>query len=48
MQAGEPTASRLVSVHNISWTLQLMDRIRGAVEVGSLGSLRREILDVWG
>ena len=48
MQAGEPTASRLVSVHNISWTLQLMDRIRGAVEAGSLGSLRREILDVWG
>ena len=48
MQAGEPTASRLVSVHNISWTLQLMDRIREAVEAGSLGSLRREILDVWG
>ncbi len=48
MQAGEPTASRLVSVHNISWTLQLMDRIRAAITDGTFGALRREILGVWG
>ena len=48
MQAGEPTASRLVSVHNISWTLQLMDRIRAAIADGSFGALRREVLSVWG
>jgi queuine tRNA-ribosyltransferase len=48
MQAGEPTASRLVSVHNIAWTLHLMDRIRAAITDGTFGALRREILAVWG
>jgi queuine tRNA-ribosyltransferase len=48
MQAGEPTASRLVSVHNIAWTLHLMDRIREAITDGTFGALRREILAVWG
>lgn len=48
MQAGEPTASRLVSVHNIAWTLHLMGRIRAAITDGTFGALRREILAVWG
>jgi queuine tRNA-ribosyltransferase len=31
-QVNEPTAARLVSVHNIAWTLHLMSRIRTAIE----------------
>ena len=46
-QVGEPTASRLVSLHNISWTLQLMARIRAAIETGTFRSLRQEVLAVW-
>ena len=46
-QVGEPTASRLVSLHNISWTLQLMARIRSAIETGTFRSLRQEVLAVW-
>jgi queuine tRNA-ribosyltransferase len=46
-QVGEPTASRLVSLHNISWTLQLMGRMRARIESGSFESLRREVLSVW-
>jgi queuine tRNA-ribosyltransferase len=46
-QVGEPTASRLVSLHNISWTLQLMARMRAAIEAGTFGSLRQEVLAVW-
>ena len=46
-QVGEPTASRLVSLHNISWTLQLMARIRSAIESGRFRSLRQEVLAVW-
>jgi queuine tRNA-ribosyltransferase len=46
-QVGEPTASRLVSLHNISWTLQLMARIRAAIENGTFRSLRQEVLAVW-
>lgn len=48
MQAGEPTAARLVSVHNIAWTLDLMSRIRQSISQGTFGALRRDILDVWG
>ena len=47
-QVGEPTAARLVSLHNVSWTLQLMDRMKAAIADGSFQSLRSEVLAVWG
>ncbi len=47
-QVGEPTGSRLVSLHNIAWTLQLMTRMREAIQAGRLDALRREVLAVWG
>ncbi|MCB0983806.1 MAG: queuine tRNA-ribosyltransferase family protein, partial [Ilumatobacter sp.] len=47
-QVGEPTALRLVSMHNIAWTLQLMSRMREAVAAGTFDTLRREVLNVWG
>jgi queuine tRNA-ribosyltransferase len=47
-QVGEPTASRLVSVHNISWTLQLMARMRAAIGAGTFDDLRLEVLAIWG
>jgi queuine tRNA-ribosyltransferase len=46
-QVGEPTASRLVSLHNISWTFQLMARMRTAITAGTFASLRQEVLAVW-
>ncbi|HEU4842607.1 MAG TPA: tRNA-guanine transglycosylase, partial [Ilumatobacteraceae bacterium] len=45
---GEPTASRLVSYHNVAWTLDLMARLRAAIVGGTLDSLRTDILAVWG
>ena len=47
-QVGEPTASRLVSIHNIAWTLSLMDQMRNAITAGRFEALRQEILAVWG
>ena len=46
-QVGEPTASRLVSLHNISWTLQLMASMRAAIEAGTFAALRQDVLAVW-
>ncbi|HEY4608585.1 MAG TPA: tRNA-guanine transglycosylase, partial [Ilumatobacteraceae bacterium] len=46
-QVGEPTASRLVSLHNVSWTLQLMDKMRSAIATGTFDSFRRQVLAVW-
>jgi queuine tRNA-ribosyltransferase len=47
-QVGEPTAARLLTVHNLTWTLELMRRSRAAVAAGTLGSLRAEIAAAWG
>lgn len=45
---GEPTASRLVSIHNIAWTLRLITDARAAIEAGTLDSFRAAVLSVWG
>lgn len=47
-QVGEPTGSRLLSLHNVSWTLQLMDRMKAAITAGTFDALRAEVLAVWG
>lgn len=47
-QVGEPTASRLLSIHNVAWTLQLMDRLRDAIAAGTFASARADVLEVWG
>ena len=47
-QVGEPTAARLLSLHNVAWTLQLMARMRTAIAAGRFQALRREVLTVWG
>ena len=47
-QVGEPTASRLLSLHNLAWTLALMDSMRAAIVAGRLEQLRPQVLAVWG
>ncbi len=46
-KVGEPTASRLVSLHNVAWTIDLMDRMRAAIFAGTFDSLRSDVLAVW-
>jgi len=36
----EPTAARLVTLHNLAWLLRLMDRVRAAVREGTFDDLR--------
>ena len=47
-QVGEPTAARLLSIHNLAWTLALMDDLRAAIVAGRLEALRAKVLAVWG
>jgi queuine tRNA-ribosyltransferase len=44
---GEPSAARLVSLHNVAWTLDLMDQMRRAIAGGTLGALRHQVLSIW-
>jgi queuine tRNA-ribosyltransferase len=43
----EPTAPRLLTIHNLAFVLALVDRIRSAVAGGTLTSLRAEVAAVW-
>ena len=46
-QVNEPTAARLVSIHNIAFTLNLMKQMRDAIANGEFSSLRKSLLAVW-
>ncbi len=48
LQVREPSASRLLSIHNVAWTIDLMDRMRTAIAEQRFEGLRRSVLDVWG
>ena len=47
LQVHEPTASRLLSIHNVAWTFDLMNRMRSAILDGTFDAFRREVLAVW-
>ncbi len=47
LKTGEPTASRLVSLHNVAWTLALMASARQAIVEGRFTALRSKVLEVW-
>ncbi len=47
MAVGEPTGATLCTLHNVSWLLAFVDRIRDAIRAGTLDQLRRETAEVW-
>jgi len=48
LQVAEPTAGRLLTVHNVAWILDLVRRMRKHIAAGTFQGLRRDVLDVWG
>ena len=48
LSVSEPTAPRLLTLHNVAWTFAFVDRLRAAIVAGTLGALRAEVVDVWG
>jgi queuine tRNA-ribosyltransferase len=47
LSVAEPTAPRLLTLHNVWWTLELVSGIRTAIAGGSLAGLRAEIAQRW-
>jgi queuine tRNA-ribosyltransferase len=45
---GEPSAGRLVSLHNVAWLTGLVARARRALLDGRFGALCDEVVSVWG
>jgi queuine tRNA-ribosyltransferase len=48
LTVSEPTAPRLLTLHNVAWTFAFVDRIRAAIAAGTLEALRAEVASVWG
>jgi queuine tRNA-ribosyltransferase len=48
LHVDEPTAPRLLTLHNMAWTLDLVRRMRAAIEAGTFGELRALVMGVWG
>jgi queuine tRNA-ribosyltransferase len=47
-QVGEPTASRLVSYHNVAWTIALLAAARESIVSGTFHAFRSGVVAVWG
>lgn len=47
IQVGEPSAARLLTIHNLAWLLGLMTRTRAAIADQSFDALRAEVVDIW-
>ncbi len=43
----EPTAGRIITLHNLAWLADLVERMRTAIEAGTFEQLRAEVLAVW-
>jgi queuine tRNA-ribosyltransferase len=47
LQTNEPTAGRIITLHNLAWLADLTARMRLAIVEGRFEALRREIWSVW-
>jgi queuine tRNA-ribosyltransferase len=45
---GEPTAGRIITLHNLAWLADLTERMRIAIARGTFAELRAEIWATWG
>ena len=45
---GEPTAARLLTIHNVVWLSDLVAGLRAAVVEQRFDRERRRVLDIWG
>jgi queuine tRNA-ribosyltransferase len=48
LSVSEPTGGRLLTLHNLSWMLGFIERVRRAVSAGRLTGLRDEVAAGWG
>jgi queuine tRNA-ribosyltransferase len=47
IQVGEPSAARLLTIHNLAWVLGLMGQTRDAICAGTFDALRAQVVDIW-
>jgi queuine tRNA-ribosyltransferase len=48
LQVGEPTAPRLLTLHNLAWLFRFVGDLRASIVTGGFDRFRAETLEVWG
>ncbi len=48
LMTDEPTGRRLLTLHNLAWLLDFVDRLRESINHGEFNNFRKETLKVWG
>ena len=48
LSVGEPAAARLLTLHNLAWLFDMMQRMRDAISKGEFQEFRKEIIEIWG
>ncbi len=47
LSVGEPTAARIITLHNVGWLLRFMDRLADSISDGCFESFRMEVNETW-
>ena len=45
--AKEPTAPRIITLHNVAWLLRFMDQMADAIRAGTFEDFRAGVHEVW-
>jgi queuine tRNA-ribosyltransferase len=48
ISVNEPTAGRLLTLHNLAWTLQFIEDMRAAIRAGRFAEFRAAVHVTWG
>ena len=48
LRTKEPTAGRIITLHNVAWLLRFMERMSEAIRAGALDSFRHGVHETWG
>lgn len=48
LQTKEPTAARIITLHNVAWLLRFMDQMADAIRAGEFDPFRHRVHSVWG
>ena len=47
MATDEPTGARILTLHNLAWLINFVERMRTSINENEFDQFRKETLDIW-
>ena len=47
MATNEPTGARILTLHNLAWLFNFVERMRVSIKENQFNNFRKETLDIW-